>query len=313
VVGTLSDIVGKTVGIKPPATIIVGQVVALRDKLRWFDRPDLNPLFGLRLMLVHAGQTALIDEISQQVMAYGAEVASFAAVTIGPAADPGPLQAVLAALVRRGSPDKIPWDRVTFTDPRAVTYFFEAVFAFGGDARALAGLCLGASTPTTAETLQRYGLRADWVDGVHLTEPLNLNSRVLRVESADRRTPREAKEAQGETLVVCTSAPSSAPEAWLNWQTAASTSNKPHAVIFTDPLAVEAMAHLSPGATLAQTLAPMGVVCAGLDTAEAAARLGLHVSVVAEDELTADSLAEALRPWRATCLEEIQRPVTSAA
>jgi uroporphyrinogen III methyltransferase / synthase len=309
VVGTLSDIVGKTAGIKPPATIIVGEVVALRDKLRWFDRPDLNPLFGLRLMLVHAGQTELIDEISQQVMARGAEVASFSAVTLGPAADSGPLQTVLAALVRRHSPGEIPWERVTFVDPRAVTYFFEALFAFGGDARALAGLYLGASKLAAAETLQSYGLKADWVNGVWQTESSNPYPKELLVRSTNWHAAREAKGARVETLVVCAAEPATAPETWRNWQTAASTSDKPHAVVFTDPLAVEALARLaarlSSGATLAQTLASMGVICAGCDTAEAATRLGLHVAVVAEDELTAESLAEALRPWRATRLEEI--------
>jgi len=41
VVGTLDDIVERGRGLEPPAVLVVGQVVALRDKLRWFE--DRSP------------------------------------------------------------------------------------------------------------------------------------------------------------------------------------------------------------------------------------------------------------------------------
>jgi uroporphyrin-III C-methyltransferase len=41
--GTLADIVGKTRGLASPATIIVGQVVALQDQLQWFDASVVRP------------------------------------------------------------------------------------------------------------------------------------------------------------------------------------------------------------------------------------------------------------------------------
>ena len=132
VVGTLDDIGAKATGIQPPATIIVGDVVKLRDQLRWFDRPDLNPLFGLRLMLIHADQPGLATELSQHVMGHGAEVASFSAVTIGPVTDTAPVQTVLATLLERRAPSAIPWEALAFTDSRAVMYFFEALFAMRG-------------------------------------------------------------------------------------------------------------------------------------------------------------------------------------
>jgi hypothetical protein len=34
--GTLADIVEKSVHVKPPALIVVGDVVSLADKLQWF-------------------------------------------------------------------------------------------------------------------------------------------------------------------------------------------------------------------------------------------------------------------------------------
>ena len=41
-------------GIRPPAIFIVGDVVKLRDQLRWFDRPDIRPLFGKRILVTRA-------------------------------------------------------------------------------------------------------------------------------------------------------------------------------------------------------------------------------------------------------------------
>lgn len=39
VTGTLENIAAKAAGIEPPAVIVVGNVVGLREKLRWFDLP----------------------------------------------------------------------------------------------------------------------------------------------------------------------------------------------------------------------------------------------------------------------------------
>ena len=40
---------------KPPATIIVGEVVRLREKLDWFER---LPLFGKRIVVTRAREQA---------------------------------------------------------------------------------------------------------------------------------------------------------------------------------------------------------------------------------------------------------------
>lgn len=43
IVGTLADIVEKSAHLKPPALIVVGDVVSLADKLHWFDPMPYNP------------------------------------------------------------------------------------------------------------------------------------------------------------------------------------------------------------------------------------------------------------------------------
>ena len=37
ITGTLADIVDKAAGIQPPVVTVIGDVVALRDRLRWFE------------------------------------------------------------------------------------------------------------------------------------------------------------------------------------------------------------------------------------------------------------------------------------
>ena len=52
IAGTLASLpCSCSAGMKPPATIIVGEVVRLRDKLDWFER---LPLFGKRIVVTRA-------------------------------------------------------------------------------------------------------------------------------------------------------------------------------------------------------------------------------------------------------------------
>ena len=37
VIGTLADIIGKAAVLQPPVVVVIGEVVALRDRLHWFD------------------------------------------------------------------------------------------------------------------------------------------------------------------------------------------------------------------------------------------------------------------------------------
>ena len=40
IIGTLADILDKAVALQPPVVAVIGDVVSLRDRLRWFDAPD---------------------------------------------------------------------------------------------------------------------------------------------------------------------------------------------------------------------------------------------------------------------------------
>src|SRR5215217_7219808 len=96
ITGTLQDIADRVTeaGLKPPAIIVVGDVVALREKgLDWYER---RPLFGRRVVVTRARAQA--GELSADLEDLGAEVHEFPTIQIGPPEDFGSLDAAIRDL-----------------------------------------------------------------------------------------------------------------------------------------------------------------------------------------------------------------------
>ncbi|MDO3377882.1 uroporphyrinogen-III C-methyltransferase [Geoalkalibacter halelectricus] len=150
--GTLADIVAKVraADFKPPAVIIVGAVVELRQHLAWFEE---RPLFGRRLLITRAAEQAAVFQ--QMLEARGAEVLSVPTITTRAPQDWGPVDAGIAALPNT--------DFLVLTSTNAVDFFFARLRDLGLDARALGGVRLVAVGPKTAAALSERGLRADLV------------------------------------------------------------------------------------------------------------------------------------------------------
>jgi len=150
--GTLSTIAARVraESITNPAVIIVGEVVALREQLRWFDN---RPLFGKSLLVPRPAEQGRVTAAA--IRARGANARLLPAIEIREPADPAPLSRAIAEL---GS-----FEWVLFTSANGVTRFTRALSAAGLDARAFAGAKLGAIGPKTASALEAFGLRADLV------------------------------------------------------------------------------------------------------------------------------------------------------
>jgi uroporphyrinogen III methyltransferase/synthase len=136
-------------GFEPPAMIVIGQVVALRHRLNWFER---RPLFGRRVVVTRAraqasGFAALLEE-------QGAEVIELPTFRIEPPTDPAPLRESAAQAGER-------FDWIVFTSVNAAAAFFDALRQAGLDARALGRCRVAAIGPATAERLAQCGIRAD--------------------------------------------------------------------------------------------------------------------------------------------------------
>jgi uroporphyrinogen III methyltransferase/synthase len=150
----------QSAGLEPPVMIVIGRVVALRDKLNWFER---RPLFGRRVVVTRSRAQA--SEFVALLEEQGAEVIEFPTIRIEPPADLGPLKESVSRAGER-------FDWIVFTSVHAVEAFFDALSQSGLDSRALAGCRVAAIGPATAERLAQYGIRADLQPGMFTTAAL---------------------------------------------------------------------------------------------------------------------------------------------
>ena len=136
-------------GLGAPVITVIGNVVALRDEIAWFDR---RPLFGRRVVVTRASAqaTGLRDALTE----LGAEVIELPALRIEPL-DSAPLLAALEAL---GETD---W--LVFTSQNAVALAWQALRASGRDARAFAHCRIACVGRATSDALLAHGLAADVV------------------------------------------------------------------------------------------------------------------------------------------------------
>ncbi len=150
ITGTLATLpqAAEQAGLEPPAVILVGDVVVLRDRLQWFER---RPLFGRRIVVTRARAQA--SELAKRLEAAGAETLEAPAIRIEPPDDPAALQTA----ARHAA--SFHW--IVFTSVNGVEAYFEALADAGLDARALASARIATIGPATAERLARFGLRPD--------------------------------------------------------------------------------------------------------------------------------------------------------
>ncbi|MCA9526376.1 MAG: uroporphyrinogen-III synthase, partial [Myxococcales bacterium] len=180
------DHAAETAGLGAPLTIIVGEVVRLRERLGWFER---KPLFGLKIVVTRAqGQQG---PLASQLAELGAEILPLPSIDFVPAA---PDPAVLGQL---GG-----FDLVIFTSANGVDFFLDALWAAGRDPRAFGSARIACIGPATARRLAERGLRADVIPARYVAEGL---LEVLLAEGvAGRRVliprARVAREILPETL-----------------------------------------------------------------------------------------------------------------
>ena len=118
VVGTLADIVSKSTdgGLAPPVVAVIGEVVNLRDTLRWFER---RTLFSKRILVTRTRTQAstLSDLLSQR----GAEAIEVPTIEVLSLHDYSELDDVLRGLQQ--------YDWVVFTSTNAVQAVFDRIYS----------------------------------------------------------------------------------------------------------------------------------------------------------------------------------------
>ena len=153
-VGTLATLPTLTAAMKPPATIIVGEVVRLHGKLDWFGR---LPLAGRRIAITRAREQA--DSLAARLSALGAAVIELPTIEIRPPADPAPLDRAIADLPS--------YDWLIFTSANGVRAFIDRL----PDLRALRGkIC--AIGPATRAAIEALHLKIDLMGEQYVAESL---------------------------------------------------------------------------------------------------------------------------------------------
>lgn len=138
---TLGTIPGRAADLAAPAVTIVGKVVDLERRLRWFER---KPLFGRRVVVTRAREQS--HDLAHKLESLGAEVVTFSTIRIRPVRVP-PIRVA-------------GYTHVAFTSKTAVELFFRNL---AGDARSLAGTTVCAVGDQTARSLVERGVKPDLV------------------------------------------------------------------------------------------------------------------------------------------------------
>lgn len=156
--GTLDTIAAEAekAGVSAPAIVIIGGVVELRDRIRWF---DTLPLFGKTVVVTRTREQA--SALTGRLADLGASVIEFPTISIRPRDN----SEIDAAVRGAGS-----YDWIIFTSQNAVNIFFARMKASGLDARALASSKIGAIGPATARELEKHFITADLVPEQYVAE-----------------------------------------------------------------------------------------------------------------------------------------------
>jgi len=301
ITATLADIADRAAraGIQPPAMLIVGNVVKLREQLSWYEQ---LPLFGRTVLVTRpaalatmpAGAMPVPDGLADKLTELGAEAISAPAVEITPLQNTKPLDAVLTRLGAGRRAAEFDW--LAFTSANGVDAVFARLAAMKLDARALGGVKLAAVGPATAEALGRHGLRADLTPETFTTAALGktlaavgsgLKILLLRADAASDELP-EALRAAGlhveQVAAYRTVRPASLPAPAVE----ALQAGRVHWITFTSPACVAnfvaLVSHTGRGGV---DLSGVKTAAIGPVTAEAVKNANIPLTVVASPHTVA--------------------------
>ena len=149
IVSTLRDIVSeiKDKEIKPPAVCVIGEVVRLRDSLKWYED---KPMFGHRVLVTreHSSGFEPLEEL-------GAEIVEFPTIEIVPPLSYDEIDAAIENV------QSYIW--IIFTSANGVRYFLKRFLEKDRDIRDLKGIKICAIGTKTASEIKKYGIKVDLV------------------------------------------------------------------------------------------------------------------------------------------------------
>ena len=276
----------RSAGLHSPATLVIGSVVDLRERLSWF---ETLPLFGRRVLVTRTRSQA--STLSGRLAEMGAFPIEVPTIEVRLQPDSRELTNALASAAQ--------FDWIAFTSANAIQAVMDGLARSGRDTRALHGVKVAAIGPASAAALAGFGIRADLVADTATSAGLAsamiesgiTGSRVLlpRSDIAGSDLPdrlRSSGASVEEVVSYRTVVPESSGDLVRN-----ALRDGVDAVTFTSPSTVKNLMKLLDND--ATTLADVCIACIGPVTAATASRFGLNVDIVAQDH-TVDGLVTVL-------------------
>ncbi len=280
VTGTLETIVSiiNKAGLKAPAIIVVGDVVKLRQKMKWFEN---RPLFGKKVVITRAREQA--SDLVKLLSDLGAECLECPTINVQPPDDFKPLDSAIENLHA--------YDWLIFTSVNGVKFFFERLFAKGMDVRVLHNIQTVTIGPATARKLLDFGLNSDIIPESYRAESVaqafekeDINGKKIllpRAREARPVLPVELKKMGAdvdEITAYCTEKVRDNADLILKQL----EEKKIDLITFTSSSTVKNFKELLPSENFKTLLQGVTIASIGPITSETARKLGFEVHITAE-------------------------------
>lgn len=289
--GTLEDIVDRVAqaDLKPPAIIVVGETVTLRQELMWLEK---KPLWGQRILVTRSRTQASV--LVEKIRELGGQAIEFPTIEIIKEEDlTGLNQAIKHIQI---------YDWLIFTSVNAADIFFAELYKNEQDIRSLFGLKICAIGPATAANLQNRGLNIDVIpdeykaEGIieKISQLITPGQRVLlpRARGAREVLPEGLRQlgAQVDEINIYQAA---VPQLAENGGSSMLFNGEIDYLTFTSSSTVTNFVKMIGGEKVKQLNQQLKIACIGPITAATAQENGFNVDILA-DEYTIDGLVKAI-------------------
>ena len=291
VVGTLTDIVqrSKDARINPPIVTVIGNVVSLRGKIRWFDN---RPLFGKRVMVTRS--RSQVSVLSELLSSEGAQPLEVPTIEIRPLDNYDHLDNALSTL------SDYSW--ILFVSTNAVDAVFDRMAKLSQDTRAFSPVKVAAIGDATAEALRQRGIFPDYVPKESMSESIVEGLGTVGLEGSTVLLPRtdigsdslsKRLTAYGATVQEVTAYRTVIPKD-AHMRVSEILDQDIDIATFTSSSTVGNLAKVLNGNM--EQLSKVKIACIGPITAAAANKVGLKVNIVAENS-TIQGLVAAIKEY----------------
>ncbi len=153
--GTLDTIAAKAeaVQFKNPAITLVGDIVSLREKTKWFEN---KPLHGRQILLARTGVKK--SELAEKLAEQGADVFEFPKMKN--------VRISMDSSRKRVLEKVEDYKTIIFSSPESIDIFFENLFKEGKDIRSIKANLFGGSSKSV-KALNRRGFQAEIAGNLH--------------------------------------------------------------------------------------------------------------------------------------------------